>query len=90
MLSLMYNDIHDNASNEIATALQTNNSLQSLWINANPLSGEAALSIVKALQSNNTLQLLTLPLYPYEFSKSIRKEAKCVNSIRRKQECMLN
>ena len=87
MLSLMHNDIHDNASDEIATALQMNDSLQSLWINANPLSGEAALSIVKALQNNNRLQLLTFPLYSYEFSKSIRKEAKCVNSIRRKRGC---
>ena len=87
MLSLIYNDIQDKASNEIASALQTNNSLQSLWINANPLSEEAALVIVKALQSNSTLQLLKLPHYSYEISKSIRKEVKLINSIRRKREC---
>ena len=89
VLSLIYNNIDDKASNEIANALQTNDSLQSLWINDNPLSGEAALSIVKALQSNNTLQLLTLPRYPYEVSKSIRKEVKYINSIRRIRECYI-
>ena len=37
-LSLMHNDIQDEASNEIASTLKVNKSLDALWLNSNPLS----------------------------------------------------
>ena len=82
-LSLMYNNIQDEASYEIAGALEKNKSLQSLWINANPFCGEAALTIVKALKNNSTLSLLKLPNYPFEVRKMIIKEVQDINKHRK-------
>ena len=53
-LSLMHNNIQDEASDKIASTLQVNKSLDALWLNSNPLSEKAALKIVQALHSNNT------------------------------------
>ena len=87
MLSLMHNDIHDEASVEIAATLQVNKTLECLWINGNPLSEEAALTIVASLSENNTLRLLKLPYYSYKLHKNIIREAKDINKVRRSQGC---
>ena len=85
MLSLIHNDIRDEAGVEIATALQVNRTLECLWINGNPISGETALTISAALRDNNTLKLLELPYYSYDLRKTIAREAKDINEIRRSQ-----
>ena len=86
-LSLMHNEIQDEASTEIASMLQVNKSLKSLWINANPLSGEAVITIVAALSSNNTLQLLKVPRQSYEVRKLIIREVKRINQSRETMKC---
>jgi len=86
-LSLMHNEIQDEASTEIASMLQVNKSLKSLWINANPLSGEAVITIVTALKKNNTLQLLKIPRYSYEVRKLIIREVKRINQSRETMKC---
>ena len=88
-LSLMHNDIQDEASIEIASMLQVNNSLKSLWINANPLSGEAVLTIVTALRNNYSLQLLKIPRYSYEVRKLIIREVKSINQTRERLKCYI-
>ena len=86
-LSLMHNDIQDEASIEIASMLQVNKSLKSLWINANPLSGEAVLTIVTSLRNNYSLQLLKIPRYSYEVRKLIIREVKSINQTRERLKC---
>ena len=88
-LSLMHNDIQDEASDKIASTLQANKSLDALWLNSNPISEKAALIIVQALHSNNTLQVLILPNYPYETTKQIQKEVNKINNNRKGNNNML-
>ncbi|XP_065896294.1 nucleotide-binding oligomerization domain-containing protein 1-like [Dysidea avara] len=90
ILSLMYNDIYDEAGNEIGETLKVNRSLECLWINANPLSGKAALSIMDALKFNNTLKLLKLPYYSYNLRKDITREANNINKSRISQGCYVD
>ena len=89
MLSLIHNDIRDEAGVEIAAALQVNRTLECLWINGNPLGEEAALTIAAALRNNNTLRLLKLPYYSYDLRKNITREAKDINKVRRSQGCYM-
>jgi len=90
ILSLMYNDIHDEAGNEIGETLRVNRSLECLWINANPLSGKASLSIMDYLKVNNTLKLLKLPNYSYNLRKDITRKANSINKNRISQGCYVD
>ena len=67
MLSLIHNDIHDEASVEIAAV---NKTFECLCVNGNPLTyREAALTVVASLYENNILSsrlltyLLKLPYF---------------------------
>ena len=60
-----------------------NKSLQSLWINANPLREDAAQKIVNALRDNSTLHLLKLPNCSFEVRKLINKVVKDINKLRK-------
>jgi len=89
MLSLIHNDICDEAGVEIAATLQVNKTLECLWINGNPIGREAALIIVAALRDNNTLRLLKLPYYSYDLRKSITRKVKDLNKLRGSQGCYM-
>lgn len=85
LLSLMHNDIDDEATDEIVGMLQTNKSLDALWINSNKLTKNAAQKIMHALSNNTTLRVLILPNnYSYETTKWIQKESNKINNNRKK------
>ena len=70
-LSIGYNDITDDASDAITTALERNSCLITLYMYGNPLTGEAIVNIVNGLKGNNTLAVLGLPKCPKDIQKSI-------------------
>jgi len=57
------NAVTDDAA-EAMTTLMTNKSIMNLWIDGNPISGEAIVTILQSLKDNQTLQELFFPNYP--------------------------
>ena len=60
LLDISCNDITDDASDAIATALERNSCLVTLYMYRNAMTGTAIFKIVNSLMSNNTLAVLVL------------------------------
>ena len=82
VLNIMSNNIDDDASDEITSAIKINTSLTTLKLQCNPISKESAFGILQALQVNNTLQILGLPGYSKEIENKIESLKIQVNQIR--------
>ena len=88
VLYIADNDITDEGCDAIIMAMKKN-SLVTLHMHGNPISGEYAQLIVQALQHNNTLRYLYLPRYSYDVEVRIRLSAEEVNEKRRSR-CQVN
>ena len=60
-LYIAYNNVTDDASDAITTALEKNSCLVCLVMYGNPMTGDAIVDIMYGLKSNYTLKLLYLP-----------------------------
>ena len=59
-LNISYNEIGDNGIAHIATALQRNNTLKTLFIGGETTTDEGALSLAAALTANSSMEYLRL------------------------------
>ena len=83
------NDITDDPSGSITTALERNSCLVTLIMYLNPLSNKAILNIVQCLEINNALQLLGLPQCPQNVRKNIESLQELVNKKRESRSCQV-
>ena len=89
-LGITYNDVTDDASDAITTALERNSCLVTLYLYNNPLTGEAIVNIVNSLKgNNNTLELLRLPTCPEDINKRICCLQEVINEKRESQGCQV-
>ena len=88
-LYIAYNDITDDASDAITTALERNSCLVRLHMNDNPLTGETIVKIVNSLKDNSTLSVLGLPKCPQDIKNSIISLQKVVNEKRESRGCLV-
>ena len=84
-LNISDNDITDDVADDITLLLTTSKSLVRLWMNANPISGEAMIRSLQALRGNNTIQELIVPSYPPAIEDRIRSIEQEINTKRRSQ-----
>ena len=89
MLNIAPNDVTDDASDAITTALQRNSCLVRLNMEDNPLTGEAIVNIVNVLRGNNTLAVLGLPTCPKDISKRISSLQEVINMKRQSRGCQV-
>ena len=85
LLSIACNDITDNASDAITTALEKNSCLVRLWMWGNPLTGKAIVNIMNSLKSNNTLELLGVPKFTVDIEKISSSLQEVINESRESQ-----
>ena len=88
-LNIAINAIPDDACDAIATALERNSCLVTLYMNHNPLTGKGMVQIVNGLKVNNTLSVLRLPGCPVDIKKRIRSMEKDINKKREGQGCQV-
>ena len=88
-LHIEYNDVTDDASDAITTAMERNSHLVTLSMHGNPLTGEAIVNIVNSLKGNNTLSRLWLPIYPEDIKKIISSLQEVINEKRESRECQV-
>ena len=86
-LWIHYNNINDEAFDDITMAMKMNTSLVRLDMNHNPISEECAQLIVQALQHNNILQELYLNDYNDDVKEKIRSLQEEVNKKRETHGC---
>ena len=89
LLTIAGNDVTDNASDAIATALERNSCLATLYMNDNPLTGEAIVNIVNSLKGNNRLAMLALPKCPEDIEKTISCLEEVINEKRESRGCQV-
>ena len=88
MLNIAINDVTDDASDAITTALERNSCLVQLYMYNNPLTGEAIVNVMNGLKDNNTLADLWLPKWP-EVQKTIRSLQQVINKKRESRGCQV-
>ena len=88
-LYINYNDVTDDTSDAIATALKSYNGLVTLHMHRNPLSSETIVKMVDTLKVKYTLKLLWLPTCPTNIKKRISSLQKVINDKRESQGCQV-
>ena len=83
------NEISDEATQSIATAVKSNTTLAELNFGFNPISGESAKFILNALQYNDSLSKLGLPEYSEEIIMDIKSQLEMIHEKRRSRGCHL-
>jgi len=86
-LELFGNTINDEISVVIGEVLCVSSTLKIIYINDNPITGEASQYIVTCLQDNDVLETLRLPNYPEEIALSIQSLQDIVNQKRKSRGC---
>ena len=89
LLHIGYNDVTDDASDAITTALERNSCLVTLYMNNNPLTGEGIVNIVNDVKGNNTLALLWLPKCHEDTQKIISCLQEDINEKRESRGCQV-
>ena len=85
ILSIVDNDITDDASDAITTALERNSCLVRLNMSSNLLTGKAIVNIVNSLKGNNTLEMLWLPQCLENVENRISSLQEVINEKRESQ-----
>ena len=88
-LSITSNDITDDVSDSMTTALERNSCLIILYMHSNPLTGEAIVNIVNGLKVNNTLAVLGLPQCSADIKKRISSLQEVINKKRESRGCQV-
>ena len=88
-LNISYSNITDDVGNAMTTALERNSCLVELYMNSNPLTGEALVNIVNDLKVNNTLAVLGLPQCSEDIEKRISSLQEVINKKRESRGCQV-
>ena len=88
-LNIAYNAITDDARDAITAVLEKNNCLVTLYMNNNPLTGEAIVNIVNSLKVNSTLAVLGLPKFPEDIKKTFSSLREVINRNRESRGCQV-
>ena len=88
-LNISYSNITDDVGNAMTTALERNSCLVELYMNSNPLTGEALVNIVNGLKVNNTLAVLGLPQCSEDIEKRISSLQEVINKKRERRGCQV-
>ena len=89
ILSIANNNVTDDASDAITTALERNSCLVTLYMYRNPLTGKAIVNIVKGLKDNNTLAELWLPKCSEDIKERINSLQECIIEKRGSRGCQM-
>ena len=84
-LNIGDNDVTDDASDAITTALERNSCLVKLDMYTNPLTVEAVVNIVNSLKGKNIPAFLGLPKCPEDIQKTISSLKEVINEKRKSQ-----
>ena len=86
-LNISVNDVSDESSDAIIAAPERNSCLVELYMDNNPLTGEALVNIVNSLKANNTLAVLWLPTCSEDIRKRICSLQDVINEKRESRGC---
>ena len=90
-LNISYNEIGDNGIAHIATALQRNNTLKTLFIGGETTTDEGALSLAAALTANSSMEYLRLIWSSTHPDSALKNIGECVSkSTLRELELEMN
>jgi len=80
-----WNNIDDDVVDVVATALTTNTSLETLWMDHNPIGGETIMHILQAILKNDGSKLSQLVVPSCTEMENVQEQRNKVNKLREKE-----